>query len=67
MKRTKAKYGVKHCQFSECAGKRVPATFMTSGMASPIQFACEEHKGSLAKEDDGYMSEGDRQSWGKLA
>lgn len=39
---------------------------MESGI-SPRGYACEQHKAELvASEDDGYMTEADHQTWGRL-
>ncbi len=51
--------GMKFCTF--CKPARVDAIYRDYTM----RFACEKHK-HLLWDDDGYMSEGDYQSWGRL-
>ena len=51
MKRTKKKYGVRFCTFCE---QKTAAEFMTSGLAEPIEYACEKHKTiSEARQNEG--------------
>jgi len=53
--------GMKYCTF--CKPARVDAVYRDLNM----KFACEEHKHLLTEDnDDGYMSDGDYQSWGRL-
>ena len=54
--------GMKYCTF--CKPVKVDAIYRDNDM----KLACETHKSLLTEEipDDGYMSEGDYQSWGRL-
>ena len=59
MKRTK-KTDTMTCEFCRRVGIKKKADWKDSG-----RYACEEHKKDITI-DDGYMSEGDYQSWGRL-
>ena len=64
MKKTKPTSAQKCDRCSERASHR--ANFL-----NPTQYACGKHKSELqavedSKRDDGHMSEGDYQSWGRL-
>lgn len=62
----KIKNGTQYCQFGQCAGNKVKAICRSSGLTLR-EYACEEHKNEIKdRTDDGYMSEGDYQSWGRL-
>ena len=63
MKRMKQKYGARPCIFCTDGTK---AIWMTGGLSSIQEYACDKHKEKI-KQDDGYMSEGDHQSWGRLS
>jgi hypothetical protein len=62
MKRMKKKYAAKPCDFCKDGTN---AVWMTGGISSIQEYACEKHKNKI-NQDDGYMSEGDYQSWGRL-
>lgn len=65
-KRHKKKYGEHKCQFELCSED---ATWTTSGIVTVQrrEYACSKHLHCITdKEDTGYMSLGDEQSWGRL-
>jgi len=59
MKKTKAK-DTHTCDWCRKLGKKVKAKWKHYG-----EYACDEHKSQIHV-DDGYMSEADYQSWGRL-
>lgn len=68
MKKIKEKEHKPWCKW--CPEKTVRAVWRSSG-AVLTKHACEQHKDDLKAyenkyRDDGYMSEGDYQSWGRL-
>lgn len=62
MKRMNPNKGARPCNWCEDGTK---ATYMTGGLSSIQEYACDNHKDKI-KQDDGYMSEGDYQSWGRF-
>ena len=59
MKRTKQK-DTRNCDYCKKDGVLKKAAWKDDG-----HYACEEHKDEIPI-DDGHMSEGDYQSWGRL-
>ena len=59
MKRTK-QHDTRQCDWCKKEGRREKATWQHYG-----EYACDAHKEKISV-DDGYMSEADYQTWGKL-
>lgn len=79
IKSSERKNGMRYCSF--CKPLKVGAVYRNTHLRcdlkeEKLQFACEEHKDLLADgtacythmkyEDDGYMTEADYQTWGRL-
>lgn len=68
MKKIKENEGKPWCKF--CPEKTVRAEWRSQGFAT-IKHACEQHRQDLkdyekSNRDDGYMTEADHQTWGRL-
>lgn len=68
MKKIKEKEGKPWCKF--CPEKTIRAVWRSSGLHLTMH-ACEEHKQELQefeakRRDNGYMTEADWQTWGRL-
>lgn len=60
------KYGQRYCSYGECKDNKVPSKWHCFWARAGTD-ACDEHKDQLVEQqDDGYMSEADHQTWGKL-